>query len=259
MIGRLVAADREEDRPRLSRASVTAVDCLVASVSSVGRRIEVQRRDCARCRRGRDRMSTTRSSSGTCAVGAPRRVLAAARGPRTGRRSRCRMQRWERDADGTVADIAQRQPLIRRSRHRKMVRAICSRSFCRTIVLVGVDVGIGEIDGEQRVVVAQVRARAAAAAAVHQQLELRKVAGVVVEQTLGPPADRANVAMAVEHPERVAVLQNPAGPDRGPMAGLLNGVSATPSDFSLAGKTRSVDDIAPLDRSASEVHGLSGR
>ena len=126
----------------------------------------------------------------------------------------------EREADGTVAEIAQRQPLIRGVAP-EIGRALdVQQVLVQDDVSVDVVVGIGEIDGEQRVVVTQVRAEKQQRLPVHQQLELRKVAGVAVEQTLRA-ADRAAMSPWLSNTANVSpYFSVRRGRVAGPTAGM---------------------------------------
>ena len=70
-------------------------------------------------------------------------------------------------------------------------------------------IGVREVDGEQGVVVLDRRAQDQRPLASELELEAREEAGVlVVEAELAEP-HRGDVAEAIEHRERVAVLEHP--------------------------------------------------
>ena len=71
-------------------------------------------------------------------------------------------------------------------------------------------VGIGKIDGQQRIVLAGIGAEQQRLVAVEAQLQLRQIAGVVVIETVGAAAAAGNIAKWIEDDERVAMLQDPA-------------------------------------------------
>ena len=72
---------------------------------------------------------------------------------------------------------------------------------------VQLDVGVGEIDGESRLVLVDDRAQEERPLAVQPELQMRQVAGVAIEKPFRGVLDRADVAIAVEHGEGIAVLQ----------------------------------------------------
>ena len=76
------------------------------------------------------------------------------------------------------------------------------------LALRGWHVGIGEIAGQQRVVVAHRRAEQHRLGAVDGEHELREMAGVAVEHAFGTAGASGDVAAAVENCECVAVFQS---------------------------------------------------
>src|SRR5215207_7632696 len=83
--------------------------------------------------------------------------------------------------------------------------------FWQHELLVDVDVWVGQIDGENGVVVADARAQKQQLFAVEQHLQVREMARVAKENAVRSVSRRADVGMAVEHSEAVAVLQGSAG------------------------------------------------
>ena len=81
---------------------------------------------------------------------------------------------------------------------------------------VTVNVGVGEIDRQGGIVVAQIGAEQQRLEIVEHELEPREVARIVVEQAIGTAGGRADVAVAVEHDEGVVVLERAPRPCRGP-------------------------------------------
>ena len=79
-----------------------------------------------------------------------------------------------------------------------------------------IDVGIGEIDRERGIVVAQIRTEQQRLHLVQHQFEPGEIAGVGVEQSVRPAGGSADVAMAVEHDEGVVMLERAPRPGRGP-------------------------------------------
>ncbi|MGY3647952.1 hypothetical protein ACVWW2_003243 [Bradyrhizobium sp. LM4.3] len=77
-----------------------------------------------------------------------------------------------------------------------------------------VDIRIGEIDRQRRVVVAQVGSQQQRLEIVEHELKPRKVARVVMEQAVGPAGRGADVAMAVKHDKGIVVLERTPRPRR---------------------------------------------
>ena len=70
------------------------------------------------------------------------------------------------------------------------------------------EVGIGQIGGQNRVVVLNDRAEQQRPAVIDQQLQAGKEAHVLVIEALGAALPRHDVVIVVKHAERVAVLQS---------------------------------------------------
>ena len=83
-----------------------------------------------------------------------------------------------------------------------------------------IDVGIGEIDGQGRIVVAQIGAEQQRLEIVEHELEPRKIARVGIKQAVRPAGGGADVAMAVEHDKGVVVLERATRPRGGPVIGM---------------------------------------
>jgi len=77
-----------------------------------------------------------------------------------------------------------------------------------------IDVGIGEVDGERGIVVAQIGAEQQRLHVVEHHLEPGEIAGVGVEQAVRPAGGGADVAMAVEHDKGVVMLERAPRPRR---------------------------------------------
>ena len=75
-------------------------------------------------------------------------------------------------------------------------------------------IGIGEINAQQRVVVADVRAKRQGLRAVEQEFEMREKARVAVEQAVGAAGGSTDIAVAVEHDKGIIVLEHIARPGR---------------------------------------------
>jgi hypothetical protein len=77
-----------------------------------------------------------------------------------------------------------------------------------------VDVRIGQVDGENGVVVAEIGAEQQRLHAVDQHLEMRQIAGVEIEEAVRSAMRGADIAVAVEHDEAVAMLHGSPRPRR---------------------------------------------
>ena len=75
-----------------------------------------------------------------------------------------------------------------------------------------VDVGIGEVDRQRGIVVAQVGAEQQRLGLVQHQFEPRQIARIGIEQSVGATGRSADVAMAVEHDESIVMLEGAARP-----------------------------------------------
>ena len=73
-------------------------------------------------------------------------------------------------------------------------------------LLIEKDVGIGQIDDEDGVVIADVRAKQQRLQAVEQYFEVREIAGVAKKDPVRSTRRRADVGVTVEHGEAVALL-----------------------------------------------------
>ena len=113
----------------------------------------------------------------------------------------------ERDLDRLEAVVAHRDALIGRAAPQEDRARDMDDVLLQHDVLAGVDIGIGEIDREQGVVVAHIGAEQQRLHVVQPQLEVRKKARIGVEQSVRAARGRADVPMAVDHDESVAVLQ----------------------------------------------------
>ena len=81
-------------------------------------------------------------------------------------------------------------------------------------------IGIGEIDCEQRVVVAHIGAEQQRLRVVHAQFEVRKKARVGVKESVRAARRGADVPVTVDDDESVAMLQGAPRARRGPVAGM---------------------------------------
>ena len=81
--------------------------------------------------------------------------------------------------------------------------------------LILIDVGIGQVDSEDGVVVADIRAQQQRLLAVEQHFQVREIARVAKENAVGPARRCPDIGMAVEHGEAIALLEGAAGPSGG--------------------------------------------
>ena len=120
----------------------------------------------------------------------------------------------QQQLDRTVAVIAHGQALIRRAAPEKHRAPDMQQVFLQQDAAFREEIGIGEIDRQKRVVVAQIGAEQQQLLAVHAQLEMRQEARILVEQPVGSARRGADIAVAVDDDERIAVLQRATGPRR---------------------------------------------
>ena len=121
-------------------------------------------------------------------------------------------QHGQAQIDRTIAVVLNRQPLIDGVAPEKNRAHDVQGVLRQHQMIVEIHVGIGEVDRQQRVVVAQVGPEQQRLHAVEQQLEMREETGVAVEQPVGAAGRRADIAVAVEHGEGVVVLERAARP-----------------------------------------------
>src|ERR1700722_4182310 len=87
--------------------------------------------------------------------------------------------------------------------------------FLKDDTVLIVDVGIGEIDTENAVVIGKVRPQEEGLNAVDQHLEMRKIARVAFEQAVRTARRSTDVAVAIEHEEAVVMLHSGPQPNWG--------------------------------------------
>ena len=73
-------------------------------------------------------------------------------------------------------------------------------------------VGIGQVDRQQAVIVLHGRAEQQGPAAVEQDLQVREIARILVEQPFRTALATEDVAVVIEHTEHVAMLERPRPP-----------------------------------------------
>ncbi len=78
-----------------------------------------------------------------------------------------------------------------------------------------INIRIGEIDGQRRVVVAQIGTEQQRLHVIKLKLKAREITGVGMEQAIGATRRRADIAMTIDHHERVIVFQRATRPRRG--------------------------------------------
>ena len=120
----------------------------------------------------------------------------------------------EQEAHPLVAEIPYRKAVKQRGAPDEDRPRHVQHVFVQDDVLVVIDIGVCEIDGEDAVVVGEVRAEQERLKPVDQQLEMRQVTGIATEQAVRPARRRADVAMAVEHHEAVVLLHGEPRPCR---------------------------------------------
>ena len=81
---------------------------------------------------------------------------------------------------------------------------------------VAVDVGIGEVDGQRRVIVAQVGTEQQRLDFIEHHLQPGEITRIGIEQAVGSAGRSADIAVAVQYNEGVVVLERAARPCRGP-------------------------------------------
>src|SRR4051812_25776764 len=79
---------------------------------------------------------------------------------------------------------------------------------------VDINVRIGLVDGQPRVIIAEVRAEQQQLQSVQQEFETREKTRIGMEQTIGSARRGANIAMTVKNDKSIAVLERTARPRR---------------------------------------------
>ena len=121
-----------------------------------------------------------------------------------------RERKRERQLDALLAEITHAEPLMRRAVPEENAANDVDGVLRQDQFVVEIDVGIGEVDGENDIVVPHVRAEQQRLQAVELELEARQMAGVAVEHPVLPGRERADVAGTVEYGEGVPVLEHAA-------------------------------------------------
>ena len=116
----------------------------------------------------------------------------------------------ERDLDGFQSVIAHVDALVGGALPQEDRACDVDDILVQDDLVAGVDVGIGQVDREQRVVVAHVRAEQQGLRAVQAQFEQREKPRIVVIEPVRSAGRRADVAVAVNHEKCIAMLERAA-------------------------------------------------
>ena len=116
-------------------------------------------------------------------------------------------QQRQVEARRPVAVILQRDALVGRAAPQENRTHDVQRVLLQRQPAVAVHVGIGEIDGQRRIIVAQIGAEQQRLDFVEHHLQPGEITRIGVEQTVGPAGGGADIAMAVQHDEGIVVLQ----------------------------------------------------
>ncbi len=115
-----------------------------------------------------------------------------------------------------VAMVLHADPLVRRSAPQEEGAHDVQHVLLQHDPAIAIDVRVGEIDRQCRIVVAHVRAEQQRLDLVQHEFQSGEIAGVGVEQSIRPAGGSADVAMAVEYDEGVIMLERTPRPCRGP-------------------------------------------
>ena len=113
-----------------------------------------------------------------------------------------------------VAVILQSDALIGRAAPQENRAHDVQRILLQRQPAVAVHVGIGEVDGQRRIVVAQIGAEQQRLDFVEHHLQPGEIARIGIEQAVGPAGRGADIAVAVQHDKGVVVLERAALPRR---------------------------------------------
>ncbi len=115
-----------------------------------------------------------------------------------------------------VAMVLQADPLIGRSAPQKDGADDVEHVLLQHDPAVAIDIGIGEIDRQCRIIIAQVGAEQQRLDVIQYKFQSGEIAGVGVEQAVRSAGRRADVAMAVQHDEGIVMLERAPWPRRRP-------------------------------------------
>ena len=116
-------------------------------------------------------------------------------------------QQREIEVRGMVAVVLQADPLIGGATPEEDRAHDVQRILAQHEPAIAINVGIGEIDSERRIVVAQVGTEQQRLDVVQHHFELCQIAGIGVKQPVGASRRSTNVAVAIKNDEGVVVLQ----------------------------------------------------
>ena len=123
-------------------------------------------------------------------------------------------QQCQVEARRQVAVILQGDALVGRTAPQENRAHDVQRVLLQHQPAVAVHVGIGEVDGQRRIVVAQIGAEQQRLDFVEHHLQPGQIARIGVEQAIGPAGRGADIAMAVQHDKGIVVLERAALPRR---------------------------------------------
>ena len=103
------------------------------------------------------------------------------------------------------------QALVRRTAPEKKRSHDVQYVFWQHELLINVDIWVGQIHGENGVVIANAGAQQQQFLAVEQHLQIREMPRVAKENSVHPTGRSSNISMAVEHGKAVTVLEGAAG------------------------------------------------
>ena len=116
------------------------------------------------------------------------------------------------DLARTLAVVMNAQPLIGRIAPQEYRADDVQDVLGQHKLVVEIDVGIGQVDGQRRIVVAHARTQQQRLVAVEKYLQVREIPCVGKENSVRSAHRRADVGVCVKHGEAVAVLEGAPGP-----------------------------------------------
>ena len=119
-------------------------------------------------------------------------------------------QHRQAQIDRTIAMVLDPQPLIGRVAPEKNRAHDMHGVLGQNEAMVEIHVGIGQIDGQLRIVVAHVGAEQQRLRAVEQKLEMREKTRVAMKQPVDAAGRCAHITVAVENEEGIVVLEGAA-------------------------------------------------
>ena len=122
----------------------------------------------------------------------------------------------QRDIDLAVGVVLQSKPMINRTSPDKQRANDMQHILRQDEIAIEVNIRVGQVDGQDGIVVADIRAQQQQLHSVQQHLEARKVAGVLKEDAVRSARRRSDVGMTIQHRETVAVFERAARTGGGP-------------------------------------------